>query len=880
MNRDLQLRPHLLSARVPGRARCLSCVALAKQDPYRAVFTTMAIACCLFIATGLIPAHAQTPATLSRDGKAVLPVVIATKASPAIQTLARTLTNYLQRISGGAFTIQTNAGGAAGIVLGTPSQFTALPVTPSFSADPFSREDYIIRTGSNGVWLIGSTDLGVQHAVWDMLYRFGHRQFFPGATWEVVPALPTMTLTLNITERPDIYARRIWYNWGFWGYNNQPYAEWCARNRHTQGFRLNSGHAYGNIVGANKAAFDEHPEYFALVGGERKRGGDAKFCVSNPGLRQLVVDHAVRQIKAKPDTDSISMDPSDGGGWCECDTCAAMGSVSDRAITLANNVAAAINQLGLGNKYVGMYAYNLHCAPPSIPVHSNVIISATTAFITGGFSLDQIITGWQAKGATIGIYDYYSVIVWDWNLPGKARAASPVGVANGIVDFHRKGARFYDCESGDAWGPYGLGYYVAARTMWDTNEAARVDALTDDFLDKAFGPAREPMRGFYQLINFDSTRRSASDQVGRMYRFLAEARPLAAGRADIRERIDHLILYTRYVELYNAYAGATGNTQPLRDEVVRFTYRMRTTMMVHAYGFWARTVGQNAAHQADYPLKSEEPITDAEIQAFLDKGIAANQPVEMGFTAATFTDELAPSTPLNLPEVEPGKYPPVPQDHQTYWIWVDKAPAEILMKVTVQKVWNLRPHSIKLFSPLEVTGEAVAESGIVKPDGQTYEVILKTPHHGLHRVETRDGGDYTRIVWPDGMPISLPSGIDTPGVFNHFRGGWTLYCYVPKGTKVVGGWAARIASWAPRISGTLKDASGAVVYDFGKTEDGWFSVPVPDGQDGKLWKFENSQGVRQLMTIPPFLARTGRELLIPREVVERDAPPVPVPENP
>jgi hypothetical protein len=107
-------------------------------------------------------------------------------------------------------------------------------------------------------------------------------------------------------------------------------------------------------------------------------------------------------------------------------------------------------------------------------------------------------------------------------------------------------------------------------------------------------------------------------------------------------------------------------------------------------------------------------------------------------------------------------------------------------------------------------------------------------------------------------------------VKNHFRGRWSLYFYVPKGTRAVGGWASRIANWAPRISGTLLDADGRKVHDFGKADDGWFSVPVAAGQDGRLWKFQETHGQRLLMTVPPCLARTAEELLLPREVVEAD----------
>ena len=812
-------------------------------------------------------AVAAETATLAAGKKALMPVVTGANASKRVSAAAAVLAGYLEQISGAPFAAQ-HGDGAGGIVVGVPADFVKLPFKAEFPGGPHGREDYVLRSNKNGVWLIGATELAVEHAVWDLLYRLGHRQFFPGKTWEVVPALTTVEIGVDVTESPDIYARRIWYNWGMnWGYNVQPYEEWKTRNRHAQGFQLNSGHAYEGIIAGNKAAFDAHPEYYSLVNGKRHAGGDAKFCTSNPGLRQLVVEHAVRAVKANPGVDSVSMDPSDGDNWCQCEPCAKMGSISDRAVTLANEVAAAINALGLGEKYVGMYAYNRHCGPPAVKVHPNVIISATTAFITGGHTLDGIINGWKAQGATIGIYDYFSVVDWDWNMPGRAKASRPAWVAESVRTFYNKGVRFYDCESGDAWGPYGLGYYIGARCMWDISEADRVQELTDDFLTRAFGPAKEPMRGFYQLLNFDTGRRPMGDLLGRLYRQLAEAKKLAKDRPDVLARLDDLTLYTRYAELNNASA----NGAIKRDLALTHAYRMRKTMMLHTYGYWAVTVGQGAAHTDNHPLKSEEPFTAAEIERFIAEGIANNEPVEMGFTPLEFSDKLVPADPLKLPEVALGSFPTNPQDHQVYYTWMPKAPGNVKMQVTVQKVWALRPHKITLYSPNEVRNQPVAESGIVQPDGKAYDVSLPTTYEGLHRVEFVDGGDFTRIAWPEGTCITVPSGIDHGVVFSHFRGEWTMYCYVPKGTKVVGGWAARIANWAPRVSGVLKDGDGNVVFDFGKMPgDGWFSVPVPAGQDGKLWKFEGSQGVRQLMTVPPYLARSGKELLLPQEVVEKD----------
>ena len=94
----------------------------------------------------------------------------------------------------------------------------------------------------------------------------------------------------------------------------------------------------GGILRRNRAEFDRHPEYLGLVGGQRT---SSKFCISNPGLRRLVVEDALGQLRRDPGRDSVSGDPSDGGGWCECPKCKALGSISDRALTLANEVARA-----------------------------------------------------------------------------------------------------------------------------------------------------------------------------------------------------------------------------------------------------------------------------------------------------------------------------------------------------------------------------------------------------------------------------------------------------------------------------------------------------------------------------------------------------------
>ena len=204
--------------------------------------------------------------------------------------------------------------------------------------DARHREDYVLKSHSKGVYLVGTTELAVEHATWDFLHRLGYRQFFPGEHWEIVPQTRELTIAVDASEHPDFYARMIWYGYGAATYAREPYKQWCAKNRCVAGIDLRTGHSYDAILAHHKKELAEHPEYLGLVDGERS---STKFCISNPRLRQLVVDDALGQFAKDPALDCVSTDPSDGGGWCECSECAKLGSISDRAVLLANTVAEA-----------------------------------------------------------------------------------------------------------------------------------------------------------------------------------------------------------------------------------------------------------------------------------------------------------------------------------------------------------------------------------------------------------------------------------------------------------------------------------------------------------------------------------------------------------
>lgn len=833
---------------------------------------------------------------LAADGQPRLPVMVDQDASPRVQEAARELALQLSRITGGSFEVRQAPAGDAlpAIRVRVVQNVPALSVT----FDPVNRiedrEAYVLQSTSDSLFILGATDLAVEHGVWDLLHRLGYRQFFPGQVWEILPHLPDASIRVQTLQRPSYLYRHLFYGYGSWmrGGGGDRFSAWAIRNRISvpnsrASVQLNTGHAYAGIASANEAVWKEHPEYLALVNGSRSRKANSqKFCTSNPGLRAVLRETAIRTVEAKPQLQSISRDPSDLDNWCECDNCAALGGRSNEAVIIANEAAAAIEEK-FGPRIVGMYAYNQHSPPPTVAVHPNVVVSVATSFIRGGFTLDELMAGWKARGATLGVREYFSVFAWDRDMPGSARAARLLYMQNNIPRYHHLGARYMTAEMSENWGPHGLSYYLASRLLWDISEADNTQAILEDFLDKAFGPAREPIADFYSVLNGPDKRVVSESLLARLYTALAKARLLAADDPQVMARLDDLTLYTRHIELYLAYIQSSGKEerQAAFEALAKHAWQLRETGMVDTIALWRDLPRRDRQVKippeadvkipdADNPWKNTTPYSREMIDQIVQAGLANNQRLDV--EPVQYSETLVPASRLQLPINTfadlPGKAKTMGgasalghlhRGRQTYFLWLDQ-PGEIALQITGGMIAKYRDRgnvSLTLFADENPELDAVAEDESTPPDGQTYTVKLRSPFAGLHRLIVSDGNDRTRIGWPEGLPVTATGP--------HTAGRWYLYFYVPKGTR-------QIAGFANVGGGSLLGPDGMPRLDFDKLKTpGHFVVDVPQGDDGKLWKFHHVLGVRRLLNVPPYLASSADQLLLPIEVVEADAPTPP-----
>lgn len=805
--------------------------------------------------------------TLAANGRALEPIVISPKATDAVKQVAAELADYLGRMTGAKFSIETGDG-SRGIVLGNITDFPnpafkdALAVRNTYDG----REAFVIRTEPKRLLLIGATDLGTAHAAFRFLETVGCRWFFPARAWEVVPHHEKLSVSLNETDRPRILARRIWYGYGFFSDKGHPhggstqkdYEAWARHNRMASSFKVHAGHAWQSIILANKKTFAEHPEYLALVKG--KRQGE-QLCVSNPAVRQLAIDWALAQLAQRPDAEMVSMECSDGAGQCECEHCKKLGSISDRVFGLANDVAKVVAQKRPG-KMVGCLAYSEHSEPPSFALEPNVYVQLTAGFIRGRYTHEELIDLWSKKSKNLGFYEYFSVWLWDFDkLPG-GNGANLTRTQKMIQRYVAAGATSFDAESGNNWGVHGRGYYITNKLLW--NPDADVPTLLADFYDKAFGPAAAPLKRYYERLAPDSEPLVSRGLIGEAFRDLEEASRLAAQRPDVLARLDHLKHYLRYVHLRWLYDHEKDKVRQKELFVAAMThaYRTRYEYMNH----WAAmrsTWAGDAAKRFDEPgwvLNSKEPkpwlvekpVSRQETEEWFREGLEYFQPRPV--KEIVFSNDLVPT---KFATAKPAISQQAYQRPATYALH-SKAGEPLDLQVLVGVIAWYRDRPDARYTLKDAKGKLIVE-GSLKLDGEPRDLSLKVPVAGTYFFECNDSGAGWRIKVEPGRHVTL---LPQRGRrYLHLGQMQEMYFFVPRGTKELhyfwSGGPHKLLGPDRKVLHEVKDSDDVV------------SIPVPPGLDGQCWSLSpRAQGHLWFFNAPNCLAASPNALLLPREVVE------------
>ena len=801
---------------------------------------------------------------LAKNNVALAPIIISAKANDKTKIAAEEVKKYLTQMTGAEFQIKTGDG-QSGIVLGTFAEFPvpALSKALEIVNGIDGKEAYAIRTRDKRVLMLGATDLAVSHAAYRFLEELGCRWFFPDmdGDWSVIPKIADLKFNKEITDRPAFLERRIWYAWDNFYDGLHPlstpekprssggdFGDWARRNAMAGSFVANTGHAYEAIARENAEEFQKHPEYWALVDGKRT---GPQFELGNPGLRKLVVDWAVEFFKKNPTADMVSVDPADGGGTSQSDEAKAYGTASDSAFKLANEVAVALRKAYPGqNKMVGLYAYNWHSDPPPFALEPNVYIQLTMGFNGGKMTLDELFEEWPKKAKNLGFYDYYSTWRWDYDMWPGGRVASK-NYSTGMIRRFQKAnaasgayATSISAESSGNWGVNGRGYYLANKLMW--NPDIDEEALLDDFYHKAFGPAAAAMKQYYSYQ--DSSPPISPGVVGALFRTMKEARDAAKDRPDVMKRLDQLSNYLHYYDM--GYRGGDANTV----ERWKVAYRGRYTYMNH----WAAIINDGLQNNTDpnAPWRENTPITSAESATYIQDGIK-NYPELKIPAEIKFSEDLVPVSFAGT-SVDWGT---TFQEGSQYIFYSDGSPIKV--NIVVGGAHGLNK-SFYEFS--DYKGKILKEG---KPQmGDKLNLVFPVPAPGLYKFLFHDAGAYGEVNVRKDQNLVLPVSTRHFRAMAHVS---DLYFYVPKGSKEINYYYKR-ADWQFGGAHQISDSTGKVIKEVAVDGD-YVSVPVPAGQDGKVWKIGGPAfglGGFRFFDIPNYFSPNPNKILVPRELVARD----------
>ena len=114
--------------------------------------------------------------------------------------------------------------------------------------------------------------------------------------------------------------------------------------------------------------FDEHPEYYSEINGERIRE-KTQICLSNPEVLKLVTERVLEELRKQPDATLFSVSQDDNYNGCTCEKCRAIdqeeGSMSGSVIRFVNAVAEAVEK-EFPDVVIDTLAYQYTRKPPKL----------------------------------------------------------------------------------------------------------------------------------------------------------------------------------------------------------------------------------------------------------------------------------------------------------------------------------------------------------------------------------------------------------------------------------------------------------------------------------------------------------------------------------
>jgi len=515
-------------------------------------------------------AIAKDSIPLAVPGKPPYSIFLSTEASPSERWAAEELCQHIEKMTGASLAID--------IASGVPASSRAIAIgrsglTDRLGIEASDGESCLLKTSGETVVIAGGRQRGSMYGVSIFLERLGCRWFTPDVAQ--VPRTRALWLPqLDEVHRPGFDYREVFFT-------EAQGREWSARNRLNGNFHiLDEGvggkitympwaHSFYDLVPPDRY-FASHPEYFALVSGQRQREA-AQLCLTNAEVLGLTVAQVEPWLSDHPDVSVVSVSQNDTAGWCECDPCRQVikeegGAISGLALRFVNSVADRVGASHPG-KLIDMLAYQDTADPPSLArPRDNVQIRLCPIDACQAHSVRACVYNqrfrerleqWSRIAPKLHIWQYslnFSHYLAPFPNYDQLISDIPLFQRSGISGLFVQGA----VSEGGGGDDAELRSYLAARLLWKPG----LDPIAEirDFLGAVYGPAapllwnyfvlrqQEARRGQHLWVDQNLDAAYLTPDFLKRGRALLERALLKAATKEARRRVERHLLSIDYVE--------------------------------------------------------------------------------------------------------------------------------------------------------------------------------------------------------------------------------------------------------------------------------------------------------------------------------------------
>jgi hypothetical protein len=393
-----------------------------------------------------------------------------------------------------------------------------LAVKPGLGRDAFR-----FRTAGDDFHIEGDDERAVLFGVYDFLENYcdcdwltPDQDFVPHQDLVQVPrdldrlCKPAFAIRdcyySDARERPD-FAAKLKLN------EDDPFDQWLWKC-----------HTFTRLMPPEKY-FKEHPEYYALVKGERKGEWNANLCLTNPDVLRIVTSNLLDRIaKVYPEKKVFGVSQSDCWDHCECESCTAIDrreeSPAGSNLAFVNAVAEAV-----AKKYpdviVETLAYQYTVKPPKhLRPRDNVMVCLCTDqcdfsrpltesrfHSRGRYFVDDLRTWCAITGNRVHLWDY------TMNFQYKLHAFPNIYSLKGNLE------TFLDCGVTEVFeqGPLPsrhqagetLKLYLLGHLLWNPRQPLK--PLLSRFYNRYYGEAGLWMRRYMEELHAVSRVRNETE---------------------------------------------------------------------------------------------------------------------------------------------------------------------------------------------------------------------------------------------------------------------------------------------------------------------------------------------------------------------------------